>query len=92
MRSLLIGGLWLLAFSAGASDTLRVGSRLLVSGDSATQVRQLLGRPVRVSHRRGSHRRGVLEPASERWLYRLDGREVTVVLVDGKVEEIVQRP
>lgn len=92
MRGILIGGLWLLAFTATAADTLRVGSHLLVSGDSAAQVRQLLGRPASVAHHRGSRHRGVRVPASERWLYRVDGREIVVVLVDGEVDEILQRP
>ena len=93
MRSVLIGGLWLLACSAMASDTLRVGDRLLVSGDSAAQVRELLGHPARVTRHRASHRRrGVLVPASERWLYRQDGSDITVVLIDGRVDEILQQP
>lgn len=95
MRTLLIGGLWLLAFSAMASDTLRVGSHLLVAGDSAAQVRELLGRPGRVTHHRAPrHRRGVVVamPASERWTYRREGSEITVTLVDGTVTDIDQRP
>lgn len=95
MRIILIGGLWLLAFSAIASDTLRVGSHLLVAGDSAAQVRELLGRPDRVTrHRARHHGRGVVvvTPPSESWVYRQDGREITVTLVEGQVDEIVQRP
>ena len=95
MRIILLCSLWLLAFSALASDTLRVGSRLLVAGDSAEQVRELLGRPDRVTHHR-SRRRGrgvvVLTPASESWVYRRDGSEITVTLVDGEVAGIEQRP
>lgn len=88
-------GLWLCAAGAFASDTLRVGSRLLVAGDSAAQVRELLGRPGRVSHHRAArHRRGVsvADPASERWTYRRDGSEITVTFVDGVVAQIDQRP
>lgn len=95
MRMLLIGGLGLLAFTATASDTLRVGSHLLVAGDSAAQVRELLGRPSHVVHHRGTrHRRGVIVavPASERWTYRRDGREIIVTLVDGAVSDIHQSP
>lgn len=95
MRIILIGSLWLLAFSVMASDTLRVGNRLLVAGDSAAQVRALLGRPDRVAHHRASrHRRGVVvaRPASESWTYRREGHEITVTLVDGAVAEIDQRP
>lgn len=95
MRTILIGSLWLLAFAATASDTLRVGSHLLVAGDSAGRVRELLGRPTRVTHQRARrHGRGVVvvTPASESWVYRDDGREITVTLVDGAVAEIEQHP
>jgi hypothetical protein len=95
MRSILVAGLCLLASTAFASDTLRVGSRLLVAGDSAAQVRELLGRPDRVAHHRARrHGRGVvvLVPASESWTYRRDGSEITVTLVDGRVAQIAQRP
>ncbi|MCX7512780.1 hypothetical protein [Frateuria sp. STR12] len=95
MRIILLAGLWLLAFSAFASDTLRVGSRLLVAGDSPAQVRELLGRPSRVTHQRARrHGRGavVITPASERWVYRRDGSEITVTMIDGEVAEIEQRP
>ncbi|HET6804311.1 MAG TPA: hypothetical protein VFH59_02570 [Frateuria sp.] len=95
MRTILTGSLCLLAFAAAASDTLRVGSRLLVAGDSAAQVRELLGRPTRVAHHRAARRgRGVVvaTPASESWIYRREGREITVTLVDGAVAQIQQRP
>jgi len=95
MRTILIASLWLLAFAAAASDTLRVGSRLLVAGDSAAQVRELLGRPTRVAHHRARHHgRGVVvvTPASESWIYRDGEREITVTLVDGEVADIEQRP
>lgn len=95
MRMLLICSLGLLAFSAIASDTLRVGNHLLVAGDSAAQVRELLGRPGHVTHHHDArHRRGVVvaTPSSERWTYRRDGSEITVTLVDGVVSQIDQRP
>jgi hypothetical protein len=95
MRTILVGSLWLLAFAAIASDTLRVGSRLLVAGDSAAQVRELLGRPARVTHHRARrHGRGVVvaTPASESWVYQEGDREITVTLVDGEVADIRQRP
>jgi hypothetical protein len=34
----------------------------------------------------------VLAPASESWVYRRDGREITVTMVEGEVAEIEQRP
>jgi len=95
MRIILIGSLWLLAFSAIASDTLRVGSRLLVAGDSAAQVRELLGQPAKVAHHRARrHGRGVVvvTPPSESWVYHREGSRITVTLVHGQVTEIEQRP
>lgn len=98
MRGCLIAILLALSFSAAASSTLRVGNRLLVAGDSAAKVTELLGRPSHVSHgaRARGHtsrrRRGVVvaNPASERWQYRRDGHTITVVMVDGAVAEIQQ--
>jgi hypothetical protein len=94
VRLLLIASLWL-GFSIVCADSLRVGNRLLVAGDSAAQVRELLGRPTRITHRHAARRhRGVVvaTPASERWTYRRDGGELTVTLVDGEVVAIEQRP
>lgn len=97
MRIVLVGSLWLLS-AVAAADTLRVGDHLLVSGDSAAQVRAALGRPSRVTHHRdrdraARHRRGAAKkPASESWIYRRDGREITVTLVGGAVTTIEQRP
>jgi hypothetical protein len=34
----------------------------------------------------------VATPASESWVYRHDGREITITLVDGAVTTIEQRP
>lgn len=89
----------LLAFSAAihASSTLRVGSQVLTTGDSALRVTELLGKPSYKSRRhdsRGSARHGrrarvVVNGASgEQWQYRR-GRHVTIVtIVDGKVSDI----
>ena len=95
MRLLPIASLWLLALPIVCADSLRVGNRLLVVGDSAAQVRELLGRPVHITHRHAArHHRGVVvaTPASERWTYHRDGGELTVTLVDGEVVAIEQRP
>lgn len=76
-----------LAGSCQAGDTLRVGSRVLVVGDSATHVLDLLGQPV------------YREPAEnlygarygDRWQYRQDSHVITVLIVDGKVAAIEDR-
>ncbi|WP_201316059.1 DUF2845 domain-containing protein [Dyella sp. EPa41] len=88
------------AFTAQAgSGTLRVGSQVLVVGDSATRAVELLGKPSYKSHgkgasgrRAGSGRRArgsrSAEPAGEQWQYRQGNRVVTIVVVDGRVSAI----
>jgi hypothetical protein len=88
------------AFTAQAgSGTLRVGSQVLVVGDSATRVVELLGKPSHKSHgagassrratggRKSRGRRGA-ETSGEQWQYRQGDRVVTVVVVDGRVSAI----
>jgi hypothetical protein len=92
--------LCLLAGAAHAgSGTLRVGSQVLVVGDSAARVVELLGKPTYKSRasssagqrgktsgktRRG---RGGSGPG-EQWQYRDGTRTVTIMVVDGKVSAI----
>lgn len=103
MHRYLVAGLLLLAGAgaASASDSLRVGSRVLVVGDSAATVADLLGKPSHKS-RHGSSRSGsrrgkrvrVVSRDTERgeqWQYRRDGRVVVVTLVDGRVSDIDER-
>jgi hypothetical protein len=85
------------AATAQASDSLRVGNRLLMVGDTATHVQALLGRPSYRAHRsRPSRRRGGAvtsgNAGGERWQYRRDGRVIVVTLVDGVVTDIEDRP
>jgi len=86
---------------ASASDSLRVGNRVLVVGDSADTVGALLGKPVHKSHgaaSRGSGRRGRRVRADagasargEQWQYRRNGQVIVVTLVDGRVSDIDER-
>lgn len=80
---------------AQASDSLRVGNRLLMVGDTAAHVQELLGRPSYRTHRRSSKsrsRRGSRSRAAgEHWQYRRDGRIIVVTLVDGLVTDIDER-
>lgn len=87
----------LAAFAAHAgSGTLRVGSQVLVVGDSAARVVELLGKPTYKSHGNASHaggrkksrRSGSTGSAGEQWQYRSGNRLVTVVVTDGKVSAI----
>ncbi|MEW9622655.1 DUF2845 domain-containing protein [Rhodanobacter geophilus] len=89
------------ATAAPASDSLRVGNRVLVVGDSAVTVTALLGKPSHKSHRnvpRGGSRRGKRARTTagdaargEQWQYRRDGRVIVVTLVDGRVSDIDER-
>ena len=96
---LLAGLLFAWATGAAASDSLRVGSRVLVAGDSAATVIALLGKPLHKSHhsatrgsgsRRGKHARTAAAgtTAGEQWQYSRDGRVIVVTLVDGRVSGI----
>ena len=93
---LLIGLICLVAaFAAHAdSSTLRVGSQVLVVGDSAARVVELLGKPSykskgnatpRASGRGKTRKAARSETAGEHWQYRVGNRTVTVVVADGKV-------
>jgi len=82
---------------AQASDSVRVGNRLLVVGDTAAHVQALLGRPSYRSHRGGSRRRrrGAAwrdMSGGERWQYRRDGRVIEITIVDGRVADVDDRP
>lgn len=89
------------ATGAFASDSLRVGNRVLVVGDSAATVSALLGKPTHKSHqgasrsssRRGRRVHGVSGNGTrgEQWQYRRDGRVIVVTLVDGRVSDIDER-
>ncbi|GAB3780552.1 DUF2845 domain-containing protein [Dyella agri] len=89
--------------SAGvsASDSLRVGNRVLVVGDSAATVTALLGKPTHKSHssaargsgrgsKRGRTARGNTAHG-EQWQYRRRGRVIVVTLVAGRVSDIDDR-
>lgn len=90
----------MVAFTAQAgSGTLRVGNQVLVVGDSATRVVELLGKPSYKSRGKGaSNRRATgsrksrgsrtTETSGEQWQYRQGNRVVTVVVVDGRVSAI----
>jgi hypothetical protein len=95
-RYLVLAGLLLSGAALAGSGTLRVGSEVLVVGDSATRVLELLGKPTYRAHgkaasssRKGG-RKGSRSPSSggQQWQYRQGRRVVTVVIADGKVAAI----
>lgn len=96
-------GMAMLLFACTAhagSGTLRVGSQVLVVGDSATRVMELLGKPSYRTHaaassgnrhsNRGSRKHSGRSTSSggEQWQYRQGRRVVTIVVADGKVSAI----
>lgn len=87
-----------LAAQAG-NGTLRVGNQVLVVGDSAARVVELLGKPSYRSPAKASGsqrsnggrkaRRGrAAETSGEQWQYRDGGRTVIIVVTDGRVSAI----
>ncbi|QNJ99910.1 DUF2845 domain-containing protein [Dyella telluris] len=95
-RYLVLGGLLLTCAVHAGSGTLRVGSQVLVVGDSATRVIELLGKPSYRGHakaapsQRKSGKKGSKASTSggEQWQYRQGNRLVTITLADGKITGI----
>ena len=77
-------GLFLVS-AVQASETLRVDNQVLSVGDSAIRAIDLLGKPAFKEPVETEHG-GYL---GQRWQYSLEGRVVTVVIVDGKVADII---
>lgn len=94
---------WIIASAALAAHadtaTLRVGSQVLVAGDSAARVVEVLGKPLhkargkataRPSKSSGGKGRKVApkqEATGEHWQYRVEGRLITIVVAEGRVAE-----
>lgn len=73
--------------AAVAADTLRVDSRVLVVGDTATHAVELLGEPAYrepINNEFGAW-------LGERWQFSRDGHVVTVTILGGKVAAIEDR-
>lgn len=83
--------LLLLTLPTQASDTLRVGSRVLVTGDSAARVTELLGKPSHKASKGAKGRARSANASGERWQYRRGKRLTTITLVDGKVAHIEEQ-
>ncbi|MFC3650166.1 hypothetical protein ACFONN_01310 [Dyella humi] len=103
MRRYLFLALLLTTFSAHALQSLRVGSQVLVVGDSAARVKELLGEPaVRAkgsSSGKSNARKSTAKSSSkgrkvdakdkgEKWRYRRDGHSTTFTIVGGKIAHI----
>ena len=92
----LMGGLLFACVAHAGNGTLRVGSQVLVTGDSAARVIELLGKPAYRTHAKpastghGRKRKGGRSSSAggEQWQYRQGRRTVTIVVADGKVASI----
>ncbi|MCQ4164611.1 DUF2845 domain-containing protein [Tahibacter harae] len=87
MRPLILAAGLLMAGTALAADTYRVGSRVITVGDSAAKVSQAVGEPavkVPIESKQGGY-------LGERWQYALDGKTVTFEIRAGKVASIDER-
>lgn len=98
-RYLGLAGLLLACAAHAGGGTLRVGSQVLVVGDSATRVLELLGKPAHRSHAKASKASSSGNPGrkkggkasssgGEQWQYRQSQRLVTITVADGKVTAI----
>lgn len=95
-RYLALMGLLFACAVQASGGTLRVGSQVLMAGDSATRVIELLGKPTYRSHAqatssgrsKGKKSAKSSSPSGEQWQYRQGNRIVTIVVANGKVTSI----
>lgn len=99
-RWLVMAALFALGYAGAAlaSGTLRIGDQVLTTGDSATRVTELLGKPSRKFRARHAHsgRRGRIrvvdgDESGERWQYRRGDHVTTITIIDGRVGDIQDR-
>lgn len=106
MHRYLVIALLVFAYPAHALESLRVGSQVLVVGDSAARVKALLGKPSShskggASHkssskssvsRKGKSAKSTAKDKGEKWQYWRDGHSTIITMVDGKVAHIEDLP
>ncbi len=78
----------LLAGTAVHADSIRIGTRLIVDGDTQQMVLAVAGRPDAIAHVK-AHRRG--ESPGEIWTYHRDGHHLCITLRDGVVTAIASQ-
>ena len=92
MSRYLIGTLILLvaSVSAHAESTLRIGSKVLVRGDSAVRVQELMGQPTMRAF--ADSQSGGLPnsqvASSEQWQYAHEGKTIIITIAGGRVADI----
>lgn len=102
-RYLLFFILLVCSVDAWALQSLRVGNQLLVVGDSAAKVKELMGNPSvttkAASEKRsgkakgssrsvGKHRSQQAKEKGEKWQYRHDGHTTIFTMANGKIAHI----
>jgi hypothetical protein len=96
MRRYLFLALLITSFSAHALQSIRVGSQVLVVGDSAARVKSALGEPaVRAktsgsskSRKAKSSKTARAKDKGEKWQYEREGHITTFTIVGGKIAHI----
>lgn len=91
------------SIDAHALESLRVGSQLLVVGDSAAKVKELMGNPSLTTKAPNEKRSGKTKSSSrsvgkrqpqqakekgEKWQYRHDGHTTIFTMANGKIVHI----
>ncbi len=77
----------LLGLSGAAfADSIRIGTHIIATGDSAGHVIDLVGKPDRKSH--AAKKKG--ETSGERWEYYRDHKTIVVTIRDGLVTTMSQ--
>jgi hypothetical protein len=89
MRRYMFVALLIMSFAAQAMPTLRVGDKVLTSGDTAARVQELLGPPVmRVyTHRQNAGLPDDQMAHGEQWQYVQDGSTLIVTFVNGRATD-----
>jgi hypothetical protein len=103
MRRYLFLALLIISLSAHALQSIRVGSQVLVVGDSAARVKAALGEPaVRAktsannqkakpkakSSSNGKSKSASAKGKGEKWQYERDGHITTFTIIGGKIAHI----
>jgi hypothetical protein len=104
MRRYFVIVLLVFACNVWAMESIRVGNQLIVVGDSAAKVKELLGKPSSQSKSSGSSKKKSKKGSSggkggvkvlandktkgEKWQYHRNGRTTTFIIADGKVTHI----
>ena len=88
IRILVLLSVLFLSLNVSANSTYRVGYQVLVRGDSATHVIELMGEPAYKEPIQNEFSAYV----GQRWQYLVDNRTVTFIIINGRVNNIQDQP